>query len=149
MTDDSEPVTPYSGTLPLVMGLAMVAGFLDAVSLSRITHTFVAFQTGNLVLVGLGIGRGDWDAAPPAVAIVAFVLGSALVPMVLRTADRARESVVRQLLGTAAGLLLLEVVVVGIVTGLGESADAPGRALRYVCTVLSGLAMAFQTPVVR
>src|SRR4051794_21164692 len=120
MTDDSEPVTPYSGTLPLVMGLAMVAGFLDAVSLSRITHTFVAFQTGNLVLVGLGIGRGDWsDAAPPAVAIVAFVLGSALVPMVLRTADRARESVVRQQLGTAAGLLLLEVVVVGIVTGLG------------------------------
>src|SRR3954469_22982233 len=102
MSDAAPPVAPYGGTLPLVTALAAVAGCLDAVSLSRITHTFVAFQTGNLVLVGLGIGRGDWsDAAPLAVAIVAFVLGSALVPMVLRTADRARESVVRQLLGTA------------------------------------------------
>src|SRR3954464_1831946 len=121
MTDDSEPVTPYSGTLPLVMGLARVGGFLDAVSLARITHTFVAFQTGNLVLVGLGVGRGQWsDAAPPAVAIVAFVLGSALVPVVLRSTDRAREVVVRQLLGTASALLLLEVVVVGVVSGLGD-----------------------------
>src|SRR5437870_13313127 len=101
MPDDAEPVTPYAGTLPLVMGLAIVAGFLDAVSLARITHTFVAFQTGNLVLVGLGIGRGEWsDAAPPAVAIVAFVIGSALVPVVLRNAE-PRDVVVCKLLGTA------------------------------------------------
>src|SRR3954451_7863650 len=74
MTDDTEPVTPFPGPLPLVVALASVAGFLDAVSLARITHTFVAFQTGNLVLVGLDVGRGNWtDAAPPALAIVAYL----------------------------------------------------------------------------
>jgi uncharacterized membrane protein YoaK (UPF0700 family) len=148
MADDIEPVTPYAGTLPLVMALASVAGFLDAVSLARITHTFVAFQTGNLVLVGLGVGRGNWsEAAPPAVAVVAYVLGSALVPVVLRGTVRARGQVVRLLLGTATGLLLVEVLVVAAMCGLG--ADAPGRGLRDVCIVLSGVAMAFQTPVVR
>jgi uncharacterized membrane protein YoaK (UPF0700 family) len=149
MTDDTEPVTPYAGPLALVVALASVAGFLDAISLARITHTFVAFQTGNLVLVGLDVGRGNWsDAAPPALAIVAYLAGSALVPMVVRGAAGVRRVIVVRLFGTTIGLLLLEAVLVAIVCGVGPG-DAPGRVLRSVCTVLSGVAMAFQTPVVR
>ena len=64
--------------------LAAVTGCLDAVSLARTTRTFVGFQTGNLVLVGLGVGRGHFAAAAgPAVAVVAFLIGSALTPAVL------------------------------------------------------------------
>jgi uncharacterized membrane protein YoaK (UPF0700 family) len=149
MTDDTEPVTPYAGPLVLVVALASVAGFLDAVSLARITHTFVAFQTGNLVLVGLDVGRGHWsDAVPPALAIVAFLAGSALVPTVVRGAAGVRRVIVVRLLGTTIALLLVEAVLVAIVCGVGTG-DAPGRVLRSVCTVLSGVAMAFQTPVVR
>jgi uncharacterized membrane protein YoaK (UPF0700 family) len=148
MADDAEPVTSYPGALSLVVALAAVAGFLDAISLARITHTFVAFQTGNLVLVGLGVGRGHWSlAALPAVAIAAYLAGSALVPIVLRTVSTRRAPVVR-LLGTTVALLLVEAVLVAVVCGVG-SADAPGRVLRYVSTVLAGVAMAFQTPVVR
>lgn len=149
MTDHTEPVTPYPGPLTLVVALASVAGFLDAISLARITHTFVAFQTGNLVLVGLDVGRGNWsDVAPPALAIVAFLAGSALVPTVVRSAAGVRRVAVVRLLGTTIGLLLVEAVLVAIVCGVGPG-DAPGRVLRSVCTVLSGVAMAFQTPVVR
>jgi uncharacterized membrane protein YoaK (UPF0700 family) len=148
MADDVQPVKPFGGELPLVMALASVAGFLDAISLARITHTFVAFQTGNLVLVGLGVGRGAWStAAPPAVAVVAYVVGSALVPLELRDATRVRTVALRRLLGTAIALLTVEAVTVAVVCGLGGG--APGPALRYVCTVLSAVAMAFQTPVVR
>jgi uncharacterized membrane protein YoaK (UPF0700 family) len=149
MTDDTEPVTPFPGPLPLVVALASVAGFLDAVSLARITHTFVAFQTGNLVLVGLDVGRGNWtDAAPPALAIVAYLAGSALVPTVVRGAAGVRRVIVVRLLGTTIGVLLVEAVLVAIVCGVFPG-DVPGRVLRSVCTVLSGVAMAFQTPVVR
>jgi uncharacterized membrane protein YoaK (UPF0700 family) len=149
MAAETEPVTPSPGPLALVVGLASVAGYLDAISLARITHTFVAFQTGNLVLVGLGVGRGEWsDVAPPALAIVAYLVGSALVPVVLRGAAGVHRVVVVRLLGTTVALLLVEAVAVAVVCGPGTG-DAPGRVLRSVGTVLSGVAMAFQTPVVR
>ena len=149
MTDDTEPVTPYVGPLALVVALASVAGFLDAISLARITHTFVAFQTGNLVLVGLDVGRGNWsEVGSPALAIVAYLAGSALVPTVVRGAGGVGRVIVVRLLGTTVGLLLVEAVLVAVVCGVAPG-DAPGRVLRSVCTVLSGLAMAFQTPVVR
>jgi uncharacterized membrane protein YoaK (UPF0700 family) len=148
MADDVQPVKPFGGELPLVMALASVAGFLDAISLARITHTFVAFQTGNLVLVGLGVGRAAWSTAgPPAVAVLAYVVGSALVPLELRDATRVRKVAVRRLLGTAVALLMVESVAVALVCGLGGS--RPGPVLRYACIVLSAVAMAFQTPVVR
>src|SRR4051812_32661590 len=132
MADDTEPVTSYPGTLPLVVALASVAGFLDAISLARITHTFVAFQTGNLVLVGLGVGRGHWsDAAPPALAIVSYLAGSALVPVVVRGAAGVRRVIVIRLLGTTIGLLLVEAVLVVVVCGAGAD-HAPGRVLRSV-----------------
>jgi uncharacterized membrane protein YoaK (UPF0700 family) len=150
MSDAAPPVARFAGTLPLVTALAAVAGCLDAVSLARITHTFVAFQTGNLVLVGLGAGRGHWSAAAlPAVSVLAYLAGSALVPALLARSAADPKTPVRVLLSISTALLFVEVIVVAVVCGLGSAADAPGRALRFVCIVLSALAMAFQTPVVR
>ena len=80
-SEGREPVAPIAGPLLLVAALAAVTGCLDAVSLARLTKTFVGFQTGNTVLVGLGIGRGHFAAAVgPAVAVVAYLAGSALTP---------------------------------------------------------------------
>ena len=143
-----EPVAPLAGPLILVVALAAVTGCLDAVSLARITHTFVGFQTGNTVLVGLGIGRGDFaSAVGPAVAVVAYLGGSVLTPQVVATGSPAAGTAVRRLLSLAAALLVVNAVIV--LVGAGFDGAAPSGVTRYASIVVSALAMACQTPVVR
>lgn len=147
MSTSGEPVAPYAGTLAVAMTLAGVAGCLDAVSLARITGTFVAFQTGNTVLVGLGLGQGQLvHAGPPAAAVVAYLVGSTLAPVVVRGVTRPIVAV-RRLLAVATALLFVEVLLV--VLGAGLDAPHPTGRLRYACIVVSAMAMAFQTPAVR
>lgn len=142
------PVAPLAGTLLLVAGLAAVTGCLDAVSLARVTQTFVGFQTGNLVLVGLGVGRGHFAAAAgPAVAVIAFLVGSAATPAVLAPGMPGPVAAARRLLAIAVALLIANAVVV--VVGAGFDGASPSGAVRYVSIVLSAWAMASQTSVVR
>jgi uncharacterized membrane protein YoaK (UPF0700 family) len=136
------------GPLALVASLAAVTGCLDAVCLARLTHTFVGFQTGNTVLVGLGLGRGHYEnAAGPAVAVLAYLLGSVATPAVLRRGSPSADGVVRRLLTIAAGLLVATAAIVLI--GAGANGARPTGALRYVVIVVSAVAMAAQTPAVR
>ena len=80
-----ERLTPFPGSLALASSLAAVAGCLDALSLDRLTGTFVAFQSGNTVLVGLEVGKGNFARAwPPLAAVLAYIVGSALTPFVIR-----------------------------------------------------------------
>lgn len=138
------------GSLGVVAGLAAVTGCLDAVSLARLTGTFVAFQTGNSVLVGLDIGQGHLaTSAPPLVAVLAYLVGSALAPTVAGHGRIPAARVARRLLAAAIGLLLVEVLLVLIGVGFGTDAARPSGALRYACIVVAAIAMAFQTPVVR
>jgi uncharacterized membrane protein YoaK (UPF0700 family) len=143
-----EPVAPLAGPLVLVVALAAVTGCLDAVSLARLTRTFVGFQTGNTVLVGLGIGRGELSAAAgPGLAVVAYLAGSALTPVILRPGAPSPVAAMRRLLALAATLLLVNAVMVLISPGAGG--PPPTGAVRYVSIVICGLAMACQTTVVR
>ncbi len=134
----------------MVAGLAAVTGCLDAVSLARLTGTFVAFQTGNLVLGGLEFGRSNFGAsAPPLVAVLAYLAGSALVPAVVRRGRPSGAAAARRLLGAAIGLLVVEVVLVGAGVGLEADAARPAGTLRYLCIGVAAVAMALQTAVVR
>jgi uncharacterized membrane protein YoaK (UPF0700 family) len=142
------PVAPFTGPLLLVAGLAAVTGCLDAVSLARLTRTFVGFQTGNTVLVGLGLGRGHFaTAAGPSVAVVAFLIGTACTPTILRPGAPAPETAARRLLAMAAALLVVNAVVV--LAGAGPDGAPPTGVVRYVSIVISAWAMACQTSVVR
>jgi uncharacterized membrane protein YoaK (UPF0700 family) len=60
----------------LVVGLAMIAGFVDAYGI--ITYdTYLSFMSGNTTHTGYKTGQGDsWAAVPSALAIVFFVGGS-------------------------------------------------------------------------
>ena len=143
-----EPVAPLAGPLVLVAALAAVTGCLDAVSLARITRTFVGFQTGNTVLVGLGIGRGDLAAAAgPAVAVLAYLGGSVLTPTILTAGAPSQRAGVRRLLSLATALLVVNVPIV--LVGAGIHGSPPSGVIRYASIVVSALAMSCQTPVVR
>jgi uncharacterized membrane protein YoaK (UPF0700 family) len=147
-TDSSRPAVPVAGPLSLALGLAAVTGCLDAVSLARITRTFVGFQTGNTVLAGLGVGQGDWaQAVPPAAAVLAYLAGSVLAHRLMVVGPTAPRAVVRRLLALAVALLAVNAAVV--VVGAGGDGDPPVGLVRYVSIVVSAVAMACQTPTVR
>lgn len=142
-----EPLTPFPGSLALAASLAAVAGCLDAVSLFRLTGTFVAFQSGNTVLMGVGIGQGNWSQVWPLLAaVLTYIVGSALTPFVIR-AGRGVAGARRRLLGWATGLLAADAVIV--LVGVGTGTETPTGFLRYLGLVVATLAMAMQTPVVR
>ncbi|MGZ6980199.1 MAG: YoaK family protein [Acidimicrobiia bacterium] len=142
-----EPLTPFAGSLALAASLAAVAGCVDALSLDRLTGTFVAFQSGNTVLMGLEIGKGNFEQALPLLAaVLTYVLGSALTPFVIRS-GRGIAGARRRLLGWASGLLALDAAIVLI--GFGPGSERPTGVLRYLGIVAATLAMAMQTPVVR
>jgi uncharacterized membrane protein YoaK (UPF0700 family) len=66
------------GPLPVAMVLAAVAGFLDAHIYLRVTEVFVANMSGNVVLLGMGVGQLDApQVTGPVVAIVCFIAGIA------------------------------------------------------------------------
>jgi uncharacterized membrane protein YoaK (UPF0700 family) len=139
--------TPIPGPLALAAGLAGVAGCLDALSLARLTGTFVAFQSGNTVLGGLDLGRGNWAQAwPPLVAVVTYVAGSALTPFVVDSSRDVRGAR-RRLFAWATALLAVDALIV--LVGFGVGSERPEGVGRYAGIVVATLAMAMQTSIVR
>jgi uncharacterized membrane protein YoaK (UPF0700 family) len=60
----------------LVVVLAVVSGATDAMGFLGLGGAFTSVMTGNMVLLGLGGGTGDWTlVARAGLAIVAFVAG--------------------------------------------------------------------------
>ena len=66
------------GPLPaLLLALTVLAGVVDAVSILRLGHVFVATMTGNLVFLGLAAaGAKGFDVGTSALAIGGFVVGA-------------------------------------------------------------------------
>jgi uncharacterized membrane protein YoaK (UPF0700 family) len=128
--------------------LAAIAGCLDALSLVRLTGTFVAFQSGNTVLAGVRIGQDNWDGAwPSLVAVLAYIFGSSLTPFVIRSGRRGIAGGPARLLTWASVLLAADAAIVLI--GVGPGTERPEGALRYLGLIAATFAMAMQTPVAR
>jgi uncharacterized membrane protein YoaK (UPF0700 family) len=132
----------------LLVTLAAVGGFLDAISVARLTGAFVAFQSGNVVLIGLGVSGGplqELDAS--AISVVSFIIGSALAATIARLGGGPSQRVQQRLLACAAGLLVGFAALV--LVGAGFGSERPSGALRFIGIVVAAVAMALQTPAVR
>ena len=66
-------------TTPRLLLLSLAAGSLDALSYVRLGHVFVAFMTGNTVLLGISLGQLDTPhAIRAATTLLGFCAGVAL-----------------------------------------------------------------------
>lgn len=128
----------------LLVLLTVASGAVDAVCLFGLGRVFTAVVTGNLVLLGLGAGTGDWaGVGRSAVAVGAYVAGIAAVARLVPRASAADPWPLRTALvvfGEAA--LQLGVAVAWLLLG-GDPPDAA----QYPMIVAYGVAMGTQSTV--
>ncbi|HZP29271.1 MAG TPA: YoaK family protein [Acidimicrobiia bacterium] len=130
--------------LTVAVMLAFAAGCVDAVCFDRVFAVFPANQSGNAILLGIALGRGDgahtWR---PAVAIVGFGLGVALAILLgSRVARRHRPEIL-----LALELALLVPVAV-VVLDDAHPASELGAVASGVLVALTACAMGLQTEVI-
>lgn len=140
-------VDERDGPLPaLLFALTVLAGAVDAISILRLGHVFVATMTGNLVFIGLGAaGAKGFAVGTCAIAVGGFVIGVLFGRRACQTAARHRGRALRNVLGvklSLAGAILVIVILstpgypVGardaLVVLLAMSMGAQLAAIRYL-----------------
>ncbi len=124
--------------VPLLLALTVVTGAVDAVSILRLGHVFVANMTGNVVFLGFALaGSSGFSVSASLVALGAFLAGAAVVGRVLRSARGRRLA---QVAATEA-ILCAGAAVVAIA--------ASGTTARYAMTVLLAVAVGGQNATAR
>jgi uncharacterized membrane protein YoaK (UPF0700 family) len=134
----------------LLAGLSFASGAYEALAFLTFGHVFTAFQTGNLIFLGMGLGGTEPPAGPElrtvATSLVSFVVGGAAAIPLLRGAgsdDDARPWAP----GVTAALCLG--VVVQVLFGLTwMTASSPTDRIG-VLVALGAFAMGVQMNAVR
>jgi len=121
--------------VPLLVGLSFVTGSVDAVSILRLGHVFVANMTGNVVYLGFALAGAKGFSIPVfLVSLAAFSLGAAVAGRLLRVMVRRRRAL--------GQVVLAEAVLVGAACAL-ITAFGAGSA-HYPAIVLLAVAMGAQ-----
>jgi uncharacterized membrane protein YoaK (UPF0700 family) len=129
---------------PLLVGLTVVTGIVDAVSYVALGHVFVANQTGNVVLLGFALaGAPGLSMLASLLAMASFVAGAGIGGRLVRRVAHHRGALLRT--GIAAATVLLAAAFV-IAFGAAEPVEGPRH---YVVLITLALAMGVQTSVAR
>ncbi len=133
------------GPLPaLLLTMTGVAGVLDAISILRLGHVFVATVTGNLVFIGLAAGGAKGFAVgPAAIALSGFVIGVLVGARTARTVHSHRGRALRNVLGVKLSLAGIATVI-AVLTGPRLPIGA-----RDTLIVLLAISMGAQLAVIR
>jgi uncharacterized membrane protein YoaK (UPF0700 family) len=119
--------------------MTVVTGTVDAVSILRLGHVFVANMTGNVVFLGFALaGASGFSTSSSLVALGAFLAGAAVASRTLRAPDR------RDLIRYAAAIETLLAATATII-----ALTASGTGSRYATVVVLGVAMGTQNAIVR
>jgi uncharacterized membrane protein YoaK (UPF0700 family) len=128
---------------PLLVGLTVVTGLVDAFSYLSLGHVFVANMTGNVVFLGFGLaGVGGIAIVASLVAILAFALGALLGGRWAVHQDLHRGHLLAVAAATQASLVIAAAIVAGA-GGVGTS------AARLCLVGLLAVAMGGQNAVAR
>ena len=140
MADDANRARDRAtaGLVRLLVALTFVTGIVDAVSILRLGHVFVANMTGNLVFLGFALaGASGFSVLASLTAVAAFVVGAAVGA---RLPTLAPTQMLGRMVAIEAGLCAGATVV---------AATSGGAGARYAMTVLLALAMGGQNATVR
>jgi len=112
---------------PLVRALVVLTfttGLLDASSYLGLGHVFTANQTGNVVLLGLGIaGSGNLPVLAPLVSLGAFILGAGAAGVVIKHTRDRRITLVARALAIELSLIAIAAVLAAAVTITPDAAS--------------------------
>jgi uncharacterized membrane protein YoaK (UPF0700 family) len=124
--------------------LTVLAGVVDAASILRIGHVFVATVTGNLVFLGLAAaGAKGFAVATSGLALIGFVVG---VPIGAQACMRSQSHRGRAL----RNVLWVKLVLAGVVTIIAITTGPHfTAAARDVMIVLLAMSMGAQLAVIR
>jgi uncharacterized membrane protein YoaK (UPF0700 family) len=125
--------------VPLLLVMTVVTGAVDAVSILRLGHVFVANMTGNVVFLGFALaGSSEFSVSASLVALAAFLGGAAVAGRTLKATSRTKA--LRRTATVEASLVTMAALVALATTGTTG---------RYAMTVLLALAMGAQNAIVR
>src|SRR5438132_6180754 len=124
---------PHGPLSPLLLGLTVVTGLVDAFSYLVLGHVFVANMTGNVVFLGFALAGAAGFSIPASLsALGAFSLG-ALAGGRLGTYLRTHRG---RLLTVASAV---EAFLVGGSVAIAAAGNPGSSSNRYVLIVLLGL----------
>jgi uncharacterized membrane protein YoaK (UPF0700 family) len=128
--------------MPLLFGLTLVSGLIDAVSYLGLGRVFVANMTGNVVLLGFAIGGAPGiSISGSLVAIAAFMFGAAIGGKLSRTHAESGAHVLSVTTVAKIGIMLLAAVLAWLAGTAGLVA--------YAITALLAVSMGLQNAAVR
>ncbi|MFF7153844.1 DUF1275 family protein [Streptomyces sp. NPDC008139] len=129
---------------PLLLGLTVVTGLVDAFSYLALGRVFVANMTGNVVFMAFSLaGSSGFSLTASVLSLLSFALGALAAG---RLANRVVRHRARLLLTVTAGQALLVLACYAV----GELVDLPAAGWsRWCLVVLLGFAMGGQNAVVR
>jgi uncharacterized membrane protein YoaK (UPF0700 family) len=137
-------VDERDGPLPaMLVALTVLAGIVDACSILRLGHVFVATMTGNLVFVGLALaGAKGFAIVPCLLSIGGFIVGALMGGHACRTAGGHRGRALRNVLD-------VKLVLAAVVAGLAIANAHPTLAVRDAMVVLLAMSMGDQLAAIR
>jgi uncharacterized membrane protein YoaK (UPF0700 family) len=130
----------------LTIALTLVTGATDAIAFTRLGGTFTSVMTGNMVLLGVSVGRGELVSFEHVgLAVVAFIVGT-VAGAHLAGAPRAGDPVWPRQLSVA---LCVELAIFAAVAGgWWASGSDPTGLVQSVTLAGSALALGIQSSAV-
>jgi uncharacterized membrane protein YoaK (UPF0700 family) len=137
----------------LLVGLSLATGMYEAICFLTFGKVFTAAQTGNLVLLGIGVAGTHQPAGPNAVTVVislaAFAAGAGLAVPILKAFNGDQENHVFQAWPRRVSIALaIALVLQAGFVAVWVTAASPA-SLAYVLMALSALAMGLQANAIR
>jgi uncharacterized membrane protein YoaK (UPF0700 family) len=135
---------PEHGPIPaLLLGLTVVTGIVDAVSILSLGRVFVANMTGNVVFIGFALARAPgFSLSASLSALAGFLLGALLAGRLIRAIVDHRRLFAT---GTALEVALLALAL----TDLLAHHDGTGGLTALVVAGVLAAALGLQNGVVR
>jgi uncharacterized membrane protein YoaK (UPF0700 family) len=132
----------HHALLPLLFGLTLVSGVIDAVSYLQLGRVFVANMTGNIVLLGFAFAGAPYISIQGSLlALAAFMIGAVIGGRLSRLHG---ESGPRLLSVATTAKIVFMLVAAAIAVAYGTAGLAA-----YAIIVILGVSMGVQNAVVR